>query len=225
MTSILDLESEISQAIDKGKQALCLISPDYYKIFFFYSLLPVLIILIIIFIIKYKEFLINYILKIFGKRGYIKIFFRLTNKRIVEKYIKIDKFNCFKIGKRKYTLESMQDFIFGFDKNNFPIFLYDINFILPLTISRKKINAEIANQLKYIESDEINAISMTLDSSILYTVYDKKLMSDLYSISSGEDFRKKVTIAIIIIIAIIVLYYTGLLKEILSYVGIDLPVR
>lgn len=193
-----------------------------YKDIALWFLIPILIMLILLVLLKYKEFFLNKILGYKGKIGYIKIFFILDNKRLLEKLIKLDKYNNFHIRKRKYSLEKMQDFIIGYDKYNFPIFMYDKNFILPLTITKTKINRAIKEQLKITDTKEINAISMKLDSSILYTVYDKKLISDLYSISGSDEFKQKIIWIIIIIVGIIILWYTGILGMILSYLGIDI---
>jgi len=170
-------------------------------------------------ILKYRKFLM---LKYFSKRGYVKIFFRLDNKRILEKFIKLDKYNSFQIKKGKYTLEKLQDFIIGYDKNNFPIFMFDKNFILPLTITEKELTATIKKDLGITDSKKISALVMKLDSSILKTVYDKKLISDLYSVSGSEDFKRKMVMVIIGIVLLVILYYTGILSSLLSFVGINI---
>jgi len=222
MVDISKLGDGITPILEKGKQIPCIITVEHYKLFFYWFLLPLLLLFSIILLIKYRKIFIDKFLKFIGKRGYIRIFMILNNKKMRMKYVKLDMFNNFKIGKRKYTLEKLQDFIIAYDKNNFPIFLFDINFILPLTITKKKINAEIKKQLGYYEKDEINAISMKLDTSILYTVYDKKLISDLYSISGSDDMKKKLFWAVIIIVGLVILYYTGLLEIIMNFLGVDI---
>jgi hypothetical protein len=149
------------------------------------------------------------------------------NKRMISKYIKLDSFNNFVFGaikKRKYSLEKMQDFIIGYDRYNFPVFLYDVNFILPLKTTSKDITLEVCDQLGYKanEIDKISAITMLIDSSILYTVYDKKLISDLYTMSASGDTRKIIIYVVLGLIALLVLYYTGILQQILHMVGINI---
>lgn len=198
---------------------------------FYWFMLPLIFIIILLIILRFKEEIKLRFMFFFSKRGYIKIYYILTNKKIKERLKKLDKFNNFQIGKRKYNLDKMHDFIIGYDKYNFPIFMYDVNFILPFKMEKKTIDETITQQynleeLKIEDKNEIiSQIIMKIDSSILKTVYDKKLISDLYSISSGDiDLRKKIYIGIGIFILLIFMYYTGLLDQILSYVGLE-PVK
>ena len=206
---------------------------------FYFFMIPLLIGLLLIIFIRYKDYFMINVLKIYAKRGFIRIYMIQENRRIKPKLIKLDKFNNFKIKNRTYSLEKMFDFLLGYDKFGFPTFLYDYQFILPLYITKQKITDTIKHQLgdyidekskdkkgninKNVKDDLISAISMKLDSSILNMVYTKKLISDLYSISGDVDFKKKLMIGLGIIALLIFLYYTGYLESILNMVGIEMP--
>lgn len=206
---------------------------------FYWFFLPLLIGLMILLLIKYKSYIMLNVFKIYAKSGYIRVWLILENRRIKSKLVKLDKFNNFVIKNRRYSLEKMYDFLLGYDKYGFPTFLYDYQFILPLYITKQKITSAIKDQLgedidtkskdKNGEKDLklynnlISAIIMKLDSSILQTVYTKKLISDLYSISGDIDFKKKIVYVIIGIVLLIFLYYTGYLEILLSYVGLEMP--
>lgn len=150
----------------------------------------------------------------------------MPNKRIVSKLKKLDKFNTFKFKKRRYVLEKMHDFIIGYDKYGLPIFMYDNNFIIPMKITEKNINEQLRESLKEsgleISDDLISEFTLKIQPSIFQIVYDKKLVSDLYSLSSGDEFKKTIMYIVIGFIILIVLYYTGLLAEILSFFGINM---
>lgn len=194
-----------------------------FSTIFYYFLLPLLIGLIILLLLKYKTFVLNkfYYKKFLGNKGYIKIILLLTNRRLKEQMVKLDKYNNFKIGKRTYSMEKVQNFIIGYDKNSIPVFMYDINFILPLRITKEKLTSEIKSQLDITEEKTINALTMKLDSSILNLVYDRKLLSDLYSISSSNEFKQKLIWVVIIMMGLAIAYYTGLLDWGLNFLGID----
>lgn len=198
-----------------------------------YFLIPIIVILIFLLILKYKDFLLNLFYTKISKRGYIKILYRLPNMKIKEHFVKLDGYNNFTLGKgknkRKYSLEKMYNFIFGYDKYNFPIFLYDYSFIFPLILTKTKINKKIVESLKEagirqedIKTEDISAVSMKIDSSILHTVYDKKLLSDLYTISKSSEIRDKIMWVLVITGLLIVAYYTGILEKVLAFLGIDL---
>jgi len=221
-----NLPAEIGNGLERVDVSQLVCKIDFNNIFNLFFL-PIILILIIFLILRYKEQLINLYYKFFSKRGYVKILYRLENRRVKEKLVKLDKYNNFTIGKRKYSLEKMFHFIYGYDKYNFPIFLYDFTFILPLTITKENMTNEIIKEYNLnpkVEKDskKISAVSMKLDSNILHTVYDKKLISDLYSISGGSIFENKLFIIIAIIIFIIIAYYTGLLQDVLGILGVQL---
>lgn len=192
-------------------------------------IIPFIVFLIFLILIRYKDFLMYKFLRFKSHIGYIKILFIKENKTIEEKLIKLDKYNTFNIGKRKFTLEKMHDFIIGYDKNNFPVFMYDINFIIPLKIEKTEIDKTFINDIPKEISDingknvnEISQLVLKIDSTILRTVYDKKLLSDLYSISTEDiKFKKIILYSILGILGFIILYYTGLLSKILAFLGIQ----
>lgn len=207
------------EKLQQGNQIITDCSIPYDNIFKFFFL-PLIIVLILLVLLKYIEPIKLYFLSIFRKRGYIKIMFWLPNRTIKEKIIKLDNFDNFSFKNRKYNLNKMWDFLQGYDKQGFPIFFYDYQFILPLKITKKKITKEIKEQLNITDDEEISAIEMQLESSILHTVYSKRLLSDLYSISKGNIFDQKLIYILLGIAVLIVLYYTGLLDKILDFLGI-----
>jgi len=189
-----------------------------YMDFLYYFIIPIIIGLLLLIILRYKEEFTKLFLKYYSKSGYIRIFFIMPNKRLLDKLIKLDKFNNFNVGKRKYSLEKMYDFIIGYDKYNFPIFMYDFQFIMPLKISMTKVTEDIRQQLgDDLDEEDISAITLKIDSSILRTVYDKKLISDLYSISGDNTLKRNMIYIIGGLILLGFLYYTGYLEQILSY--------
>lgn len=196
---------------------------------FYYFLLPLLVGFFLLLLLKFKdEIKLKYLLY-FSKRGYVRIWIIKENKKVVSKLKKLDKFNNFKIGKRKYNLEKMYDFLIGYDEYNFPIFMYDFNFILPLKVDKQTIDKHLEQQFDLEElednkkGDFISQLTMKIDSSILRIVYDKKLLSDLYSISKGDaDFKQKLIYGVLILFAFLVLYYTGWLERILEFVGVKI---
>lgn len=199
-----------------------------YENTFYYFLLPLLLFIICLVLIRYKTEIKLKFMTFFSKRGYIKILFIKQNKKMKEKLVKLDTYNNFSFEKRKYNLDKMYDFIVGYDKYNFPIFMYDVNFIIPLKMEKKEIDEMIRNQLLEIGVSEediketISQIILKIDSSVLQTVYDKKLLSDLYSITSADvDFKKKMIYIIGGLIILAFLYYTGYLDKILAYLGFN----
>lgn len=195
---------------------------------FYYFFLPIIVILLLYVLMRYKEELIKKYYQFFSKRGYVKISYKLKNQRVIEKLVKVDSYNMFKIGKKKYNLDLMYDFIYGYDKYGFPIFLYDENFIMPLKVVRKKIDAQIEKDFNLSEVAEktkklekLSAVIMKIDPTILKTVYDKKLVSDLYAVTTADkDFKKLLFWGVIGVVGFLILYYTGYLEIILSYVGL-----
>lgn len=196
-----------------------------YNEIFLWFFLPLLSILGLILLFKYRDVIEEYLLNIFSKSGFIKICMIQDNKNIKEKLIKLDKYNNFKFKNRKYNLDKMTEFIIGYQKN-MPVFIYSFRFIFPMKMEKIKIEDEIKRALKKsgIENDDmiieekIQALVLKIDSSTLNLVYDKKLLSDLYSISSGDsELRNKIFWAVVISIGLIVSYYTGLLDIVLSY--------
>lgn len=195
---------------------------------FWWFLLPLIILVFLLLLLRFKEEIKLKFMLYFSKRGYLRIMFILPNKKIKYKLKKLDKFNTFTIGKRKYNLDKMHDFIVGYDKYNFPIFMYDTNFILPLKVEKRIIDKHIEDNYDLEEiADEvknkmISQIILKIDSSILKTVYDRKLMSDLYSISAMDmAMRNKILIAVGIVVGFLILWWTGYLDVILSYLGLS----
>lgn len=195
-----------------------------YLDFFLFVLLPIILVLILLFMLLFRNQLKTKFMLYFADRGYVRIWFLKENKKLISKLVKLDKYNMFDIKKRRYTLEKMHDFIIGYDEYNFPIFLYDHQFIIPLKIDKNKVNEIIKTQFNLegvepIEQDEfISQITMSIDSSILKLVYDKKLMSDLYSISKGSLIESRWFWVIVGVILLGFLYYTGYLEKIINMV-------
>ncbi|GAG92753.1 unnamed protein product [marine sediment metagenome] len=105
---IKDLGERIN--IQSVVDSVCTLDANNILNFF---LFPIIIILLLFLTIKYKEQLSNIYFKYFSKRGYIKILFRLPNRQMREKLKKLDQYNNFKIGKRKYSLEKLYHFTTG----------------------------------------------------------------------------------------------------------------
>lgn len=220
MVGLLDKAYNISiTQIDKITTSAQKCGYSIFEQLFWYIILPILLIVLFIAIIKYFSVIKEKILKIIATKGYIKILMITENKRIQEKYVKLDQYTNFKIKKRKYTLEKMYDFLLGYDKRGFPVFMYDFQFILPLKITKENINNEIIDQLDLSTKDskQISAVGMKIDSNILHTVYKKKLISDLYSISKDSIFQGKLLWLMLAIVGFIILYYTGYLDKIIDY--------
>ena len=194
-------------------------SQNIFKDIFFWLILPIIGILLILLIMRYKDVIKVKFLKILATKGYIRIYYITENKRIIKKLVKLDTYNNFRIKKRLYTLDKMYDFLFGYDKYGFPVFFYDFQFILPLKITKQAIDAQIIQQLNIDKKDtsSISAVNLVLDSAILQTVYKKKLMSDLYSISQDSGSKKLIIYIVAGIIVLFFLYYTGYLEKIIGY--------
>jgi hypothetical protein len=191
---------------------------------FLYILAPILLGLILILLMLLRENIRIKWFKFFGSKGYIRVQMKLENERLISKIVKLDKFNNFKFPTAKdrlYSLEKMYNFVFGYDRYGFPVFLYDVNFILPLKINNQNLTEEIKAQLNITDAETISAVSMKLDSSIYHTVYDKKLISDLYSISGSNEWKKQLVWVLLGVGALVVLYYTGLLGKLLEMVGVS----
>lgn len=173
--------------------------------------------------------------KTLAKAGYIKILFVKPNKRLIETKIRLDMYNNFEIGNfitkkvknRKFNLDKLWDFCIGYDKDNLPVFMFDYNFVLPLKIEQVEIEKSIKKSLVEAGMEEaeiekkINAVMLKIDSQVLHLVYKKKLISDLYSTVKDSDMRKTMLYVIGGIILLVILYYSGILYELLKYVGLD----
>lgn len=200
---------------------------DTYGIFLWW-ILPCLLFLIILLIIRNRNYFLVKWFKFQSQRGLIKIILRRENKNLKEFLVKIDTYGNFKFKKRRYTLENLQDFIIGYDKHKFPVFFYDYQFILPLEITKTKIDNELKKILKNMgipkkeQEEKISQFAMAINPAMLDLVYSRKLMSDLYSISRDENTKKILIFAIIGIALLIILYYTGLPESLLGFFGVDI---
>lgn len=177
-----------------------------------------LLILILIFI--FRNSIKEKIQQTKGNLGYLKIWMKLENQKIKEKLIKIDQFKNFTFKGSSFNLDKMQTFIYGYDKNNVPIFLYDKNFIIPLKVDRIEVTNEITKLLNDagIEKTEewVEAIMLRIDSSTYNMAWDRKLLKDLYDISKNKpDIWKYIIIAVIAVV-IFILVQTGALQEFLN---------
>ena len=213
------LQKGYSNVVSTSNNFSCNNGISYLFNWFF---LPIIIILILLLLLKFSEEIKIKFLLYFSKRGFVRIHYIKENKKLISKLKRLDQYNTFDFKKRKYVLEKMYDFIIGYDKYNFPIFMYDFQFILPLTIDKKSIDYKISESLGIKKgdkdySDKISQINMKIDSTILKLVYDKKLMSDLYSISGDSDLRKKILYAVGGLILLGFLYYSGYLEKIINY--------
>lgn len=220
---ILNISSEIlgdgiTNIISKSTNYVCKSNETLFYWFF----LPIIIMLILILLLKFKEEIrIKYLLY-FSKRGYVRIHYIKENKKLISKLKKLDKYNTFNFKNRKYVLEKMYDFLIGYDKYNFPIFMYDFQFILPMKIDKISIDKKICTDLGIKVNDKdapnkISQINMKIDSAILKLVYDKKLMSDLYSISKDSEFKKVLLYGIGGLVLLFFLYWTGYLEKLIDY--------
>ena len=207
------------------KENTCNINPSSI---FWWWILPVILTILILIAIRFRGYFSEKFFKFQAKRGLIKIILRRENKKLKEFLVKVDTYGNFRFKKRRYTVENLQDFIVGYDKFNFPVFFYDYQFILPIEITKKKIDSTLRKLFSNMGipkkdiDEKISQFAMAINPAMLDLVYSRKLMSDLYSISSDENTKKIALYAIIGFVLLIILYYTGLLTKILSFVGVDL---
>lgn len=200
---------------------VCSISEWNFNDIMYYFILPLIILVLLLIIFYYRNQIKELIEIKLINTGFIKVFILTNSKRLKIKIKKLDKFKRFKFRGKSYSLDDMENFIFCFDKNNIPVFLYHINFVIPLTIDKKELTEDIKKTYGFDEEDkeEISAVKMRLDSDILRMIYDKKLLSDLYDASSGSVLREKIVYILIGLMLLIFAYYTGYLDKILSYVS------
>lgn len=227
------MATEQKELIDRGIERIIPLENSYVCRFFtnlplndifYYFLLPLLVLIVLLLIYIYRDKIKEFITSLYSKAGYVKIMMILDNKNITHKYKKLDKFNIFKFKKKRYNLDKMNEFIIGYEEN-MPVFLYNLRFVFPLSITEKYLNNEVKNQIKDKEilketvlENKIKALILKIDSSILNLVYDKKLLSDLYSISAGDsELKNKIFWALIISVGLVIAYYTGLLDKVLEY--------
>jgi len=181
----------------------------------------ILLLLLLLVILKYKKFFMHLIRWNQARRGFVHIMYRLPNKRIVDKFKELDKYNNFKIKNCLHSLDKMHDYIFGFDKKNFPVFLYDKHFILPLKLDTKTINEELKSDYKIetgedLTKTELQVLKLKIDSSVLETVYDRKIIQDLYKEPLDKTYLF-IVLGVVIAIIIIVLIVTGQWKELMPF--------
>jgi len=219
----------INKGSEKGINYLASNSQDIFTFFF----LPLIILIALLLVLKYSEEIRNYVNKKLSTNGYVKIFMRLHNKELKEVMIKLDAYNNFNFRKGKYNLDKMYNFIFAY-KNGVPIIIYDINYFLPCKIDNdfnvEKIKNELLEGIKENEdlsqseveeiiNKKVRAIKLKINPKIIKTVYDKKLVEDLYKqTTSSNDFFNKYGLYILIAIGILILYVSGYLTPIMNYV-------
>ena len=190
---------------------------NWFEIFWFF-LLPIAICIIGFVALMNKDYITNLIESWYIKRGYIKIFIMSNSKRLHTSIKKLDKYKRFKIGKKSFSLEEMENYIFAYDKKNVPIFLYHEDFVLPFTIDEKEITEEIkkAYNLTDNDKDKISAVKMRIDSSILGMIYDKKLLSDLYDTTVSDAFKEKMVWVVLGALGLVIAYYTGMIDQLIG---------
>jgi hypothetical protein len=191
-------------------------SDNFYKI-----LIMLFWIGVVILIYFFRKNILDKINNTKGNFGYIKIWMKFENQKIKEKLIKIDQFKNFEYKRGSYNLDKMQSFIYGYDSNNIPIFLYDKNFIIPLKVDKVKVTDEIKKsfddaKIEYDESD-IQAIMLRIDSSTYNLAWNRKLMKDLYDISKSNkmDLWKWLLIGLGVVVVFIMLQ-TGALEQLIQ---------
>jgi len=203
-----------------------------FYVFFYLFLLPILLIILgiiaYVFRAKIKEKWTIFLLK----NNFIKIKIINENKNIKTKYILLDKFNNFKLKNRKYCLEDINKYIIGYEKG-VPLLMFDKRFIFPLIVNEMLIEKEVLKTMGFKNKNDLNeeqkqklkenisALYLSVDSSLLNIIYDKKLLDDLYNASGDDSLRKILIIAGIGILILIVLYYTGMLDQILGFLGVE----
>ena len=201
----------------------------YLNSIFIFLILPVILILILFLALKYKTEIKVYLDKHNAKKGRIKIKEIQANKHIKNKYIKLDEYNNFSIGKRKYNITEIEKYIIGYE-NTIPTFLVYQNLIVPLLVDNISISKEIETAFNLDkEKDKIDfrAVILKINPQTLDLVYTRKLLSDLYSISkSPNEFLQKYFIYILIGGGVLLMWYLGYLDDILCQIlGIACEVK
>ncbi len=188
----------------------------------YYFAIPVLIGMLFIIILLFKTKISDFFESLYIKRGHVRIIYITTNKQVKIKFKKVDKYSTFKWKKSRYDLEVLKQFIIGYYKGA-PVFLYDQNFILPLSIDDNTITKAIKEGYPDLPkeiikmNEKISAIKMKINPNVLEMVYSRKLLSDLYSISRLDDaLRNKIFYVIVGVIILLVLWYTGYLQKLLD---------
>jgi hypothetical protein len=197
----------------------------------YYFLIPFNIFLIVMILLVYQQQISMFFDFIRRKRGKIIINYKLPNNTILEKFFNLDKYNTFKFRSKSYNLDDLHEFIIGY-KRGMPLFYFDSNFILPFKITEITMTDEIkkclhindkGRELTKIETESISALKIIINPNILNMILSKKLMSDLYSITGMDmDFKKKLIWILIIAVALVLAYYSGLLAMIFKLLGIDM---
>ena len=221
-TSVSRFDNLINTGTDRIKEitndAVCYISNNYVELFW-YFLIPVAICIIGFIIMMHKRKISNWIESKYIQKGYVKVYMLSNSKRLTKKIKKLDKYSKFKLGKKAYSLDDMENFIFAYDKKNVPIFLYHTDFILPFTVQTQKLTDEIKNEFELDDEnkEEISAIKMRISSSILGMIYDKKLLSDLYDTTVSDNFKERMVYIVLAVLGLVIAYYTGILDRILEF--------
>jgi len=199
---------------------------QFMKDLFLFFLLPLAVCLFLYLLISHSKKMLDLYYKLIGKRNFVFIGYLYPNSDLIIKKTFLDKFDNFKIKKKTYTLQDMKEFVIGYYQNT-PFFLYDNNFILPLKKDRKTLEEEIILQYKLNDKSleervkTINAIMLKIKPNVLNMVYDNKLLHDLYMASSSSDLLNNPVIKYgLIALGLAVLYYTGLLDQIMKWLGI-----
>lgn len=220
--------------VESGKEAIKN-NTEIFPVLFNYFFLPLIIGLILIIILKYNNEIKIFINKKLSSHGYVKIWVRMDNKDIKKKMVKLDEYNNFVFKKGKYNLDKMDSFIFGYE-NNIPIVIYNNNYFMPCEIDIPNNEEEVIKdireayidyteeEIKQITDKKINALRLKINPQIIKTIYDKKLVQDLYKVSTaGNEFLVKYGFWILIGVGILFLYVTGYLEPILQeFLGIKL---
>lgn len=206
-----------------------------YVMFLYGFLLPIILIILGLLFLSFKKQVLEYIENIKLKNNYIKIWMIGNNKHIKVKTILMDKYNTFRLNKKKYVLDDLRSYIIGYIKG-IPVLLFDSRFIFPLTLNEYTIKKEILNNMGIKEDDisqltnkekqllefNIKALYMRVDSSLLDTVYSKKLISDLYDASSDFKIDPIMIYAGLGLLVFALLWFTGIIPQILTDFGVNI---
>lgn len=167
--------------------------------------------LLLILLIRYKDVFVRKFFQLRAKGGYIRVLMRLKNMHLKPLMVKLDVNNNFKhksLKDKMYALNNMHDYIIGYDNDGFPVFFYDEEFMLPWQITAMSINEKIRQDLNIPEDAEgsgkfIRAITMRISSGTLRTVYNRKLMSDIYNAVTGFNWKWILIIGAVLVVGYI----------------------
>lgn len=208
-------------------------NPEIFKVIGVYLLIPLCLTIILFLIFLYQKQIKDFLVKRFGNIGYVKIWIRQNNWEIKRKLKKVDKFGMFEHNKGKYNLYNLEKYILCYE-NNIPVVLFFESHIFPVVVNNKQPDEQMKEDLKQIynyddiednrEKDrvmnelqqELNELKLQTNPKIVKSIFDNKLLQDLYNVSVGKKLDKRVFFAILIVVAIIFLALTGNLESLIN---------